>query len=236
MLVGCSKEKEPFVVAGEYETGSTIQAAPIQVFTKNGLVADQQVADKILNQQAWRGMGFSRLDMPASGNSVKLTIGADKSALLLLKSGNRTDTIKAVLTSQNSRYLVLSYIDSVMGRALVSNSNPTQQSPCEAVAGKVKSEYAGVSYYPVAHASGTAQYVAKERPIVVIPIKNNQLTWPLFSWLISSTRSLGSGPYTSKCGIGYSNERNIFNQDVVGQLSAGDTLVVQERLIPFQKK
>lgn len=224
------------MATGEYETGSTIQAAPIQVFTKDGLIANQQVVDKMLSRQAWSGMGFSRLDAPAAGNSVKLTIGADKRALLLLKSGGRTDTIKAVLTAQNSRYLVLSYVDSVMGRVLVSPPNPTQQSPCDLIASKVKSEYSGVRYYPVAHASGTAQYVARERPIIVIPIRDNKLAWPLFTWSVSSTRLMGAGPYLSGCGLGRSNERNVFNQDVVNQLSTGDTLVVQERSIPFQKK
>jgi hypothetical protein len=237
LLAGCSKEKSPFITAGEYETGTVIQSAPIQLFTKDGLVDNPQVVDKFLRQKFWTTVAFSRTDEPYSGSAFKLRIEADKRAFLISNNGTHSDTIKAFLTSQTDRYLVLSYADSVTGRGAVSKPIPGQQSPCELLYTKIKSEYAGVHFYPVAYASGTDMYVPRERPILVISIKNGQLFLPQFSWIIASTHVINSGPYplTNRCGMAQNNDRNVFNSAVISQLTVGDTIVVQERGVPFQK-
>jgi hypothetical protein len=238
LLAGCSKEKSPFVIAGEYETGTVIQPAPIQLFTKDGLIDNPQVVDKFLRQKFWKSVAFSRTDEPYSGSALKLRIEADKRAFLISNTGTRVDTIKAFLTSQTDRYLVLSYADSVTGGVPIIKPMPGQQSPCELIASKIRSESEGVHYYPVAYASGTAAYVATVRPILVIAIKNGQLFLPQFSWIIASTHVISSNPYpvTATCGMAKDKERNVFNPAVVNQLTVGDTIVVQERDIPFQKK
>jgi hypothetical protein len=229
LFCGCSKEKETPVLEGEYQTGTTIESAPIQLFTKDGLVDNQAIVDRFLTRRPWSTSYFSRVNVAVpNGSSLMLTIQSNKKALLVSKYGTSTDTLKAVFTSQTDQYLVLSHVDSI--RTPILNRIP-YPSRCQQLADKIKTEYPGKHDYPIALVSGTQEYFSKVRPIEVIAIKKDKLFLPQFSWSVES-----SGAYGSKCGISSSRERNVFNKAVINQLVIGDTIVVQERMVELVKK
>ena len=68
------------------------------------------------------------------------------------------------------------------------------------------------------------------RPVRLLKMNAGQLFVPQLSWLVQS------GQQYASCGYAASGSWNLFNTGILNQLTAGDTLVVQERAIALLKK
>lgn len=228
MLGGCSKDREEatLVLAGEYQANSTIVTAPITMYTSTGVVNNQAVVDGYLRRQALSAAYFSRTDLPTpAANSLAIIIRQNKQVNFISSYPTRTDTVKAEITSQLAKYVVLSNRDSVAGFSSASAANRCAQLSAQMPIEKPVKRCVGMS-----PASGYSQY-CKYRPVEVVAINAGQLYIPLLSWSLKSSPSV-----YSNCGSASYGSWNLFNKAVLNQLASGDTLVMQERSIALTKK
>jgi hypothetical protein len=226
LLAGCSKDKEnQLVLEGNFQAGSAISAADIRMYTSTGQVNNQSLVDNFLARHKNQATYFSRVEVPLPSTfSLTLAFRVNNRVTLLSKGATSTDSILTEITSQSPQRLVLATIDSV------NMPHPTPQNRAELLSAQMVGERSGQRCFNVSISSGTYSQYCRERIIRVITRHDGNLFLPQLSWLIQS-----SSPYGS-FGWAYSGVQNTFNTAVLNQLTAGDTLVVQAREIPFSKK
>lgn len=232
VFAGCSKDADqaPAVLDGEYRAGATIIAAPIVMYTKNGVVNTPALVDRFLRRTAYAPSLFSRTNEPVLGGAtLTLTIRGNRQATFVTTSPGRTDTVKTDITSQTAQYFVAIGRDSVATR---SSSNPSDR--CARLAGQMHSEATGKRCLDLAPSSGAPwQQLCRFRSFRFVNLNAGQLFVPHLTWLL---QSLQSPQGSAICSSASSSTWNRFNSGVLNQLAAGDTLVVQERTIALLKQ
>jgi hypothetical protein len=225
-LASCSKDKETQpVLAGSFQAGSVISAADIRMYTSTGQVNNQSLVDKFLARRQNLATYFSRVDVPIPATySLTLAFRGNNRVTLLSKGATSTDSVLTEITSQSSQRLVLANMDSIN----IPWGEP--QNRAEQLSALMQGEQPGQRCHSVPFASGTYSQFCRVRPIRVVTSHDGKLFLPQLSWLIQSSGAFGSAYWA------YSGVQNTFNTSVINQLTAGDTLVVQAREIPFSKK
>jgi hypothetical protein len=233
ILTSCGSDKEdtPFVLAGEYQTGTTLMATnPIAMYTKSGEVKNDRVIDSFLKSSRLPiSTYFSRTDVPfpsADTKPLKVIIQENGKATLVAVGPTGTDSTKAEVTRQTPEYIIVSDIDSVGGP---SNPSSPPLTRCYQFRDKIETFYPVKHCRPVSYTSGTYEYFCKFRTIRVIEIKDGQLFIPQLSWFVRSGRP-------TDCSLVYSGEWNTFDTAILNQLVEGDTIVVQKRQVALLKK
>lgn len=228
LAAGCSKndpEAAKVVLDGEYQTSAVVATAPVRMYTKDGAVTNQALIDRFLSRRTWAAALFPRTDVPTPPNAwLRVLIYGNNQANLVTTSPGRTDTLKTDITAQRADYAVLSGRDSV---AVSSSSGTTNR--CELLVGQLEMEQPVKRCVALSLASGYSRQ-CRFRPIRLLKIDAGRLLVPQLSWLVQS------GTQYTSCGYTASGAWNLFNAGMLGQLAAGDTLVVQERTIALVKK
>ncbi|MBF9222094.1 hypothetical protein [Hymenobacter ruricola] len=233
LLAACNKdapEADRMVLTGDYQAGATLAAGPITLYTQNGPVTTPAVVDRYLARQPWAASTFSRTDAPISPTNTLTVLIRPNNQVYLISTktaSGRRDTIKHDLTAQNSAYAVLAGRDSV---STLTTSSSTAVSRCALLAGQMEKELPVKRCVAVPIATGFSQQ-CKFRPIRLLKIDAGQLAIPQLGWLAQSGQ-----PLAGTCGRAAGGAWNVFNTAVLNQLTAGDTLVVQERTIALTKK
>jgi hypothetical protein len=233
IFAGCSKdapEAAKVVLDGNYEAASTLAAAPITMYTKDGPVNNPALVDRFLSRQYYANGFFSRNDVtlpPMAYGSLTLSIRGNKQATFttVYPSTGVTDTLKTEIIAQRATHFVAAKLDSV---SILTSAASADR--CSQLSTQMEVESQAKRCVNVSIATGYSQ-LCKFRPIQVIKINAGQLYIPRLSWLIQSGNVRNSG-----CGRAASGSSNLFNTGVLNQLVAGDTLVVQERTIALLKK
>lgn len=228
LLTGCGKDREAQpVLEGSYQAGSVISAADITMYTSAGRVDNQALVDKFLARHKNLSNYFSRVDVPLPATySLTLAFRGKSQATLLSKGPTSTDSVLTEITAQSAQRLVLANKDSVV----ILRNVTASQNRAEQLSDLIPSERPGQHCQYASSSSGTVALSCRVRPLRVITSHDGKLFLPQLSWLIQ----VSDGYRTS--GWAYSGVQNTFNTAVLNQLSAGDTLVVQAREIPFSKK
>jgi len=232
VAAGCSKDKnEPEakpVLDGEYQVSNTLVAAPITMYTKDGPVSNQALIDRFLSRRTWAVSLFSRTNTPIpTTSSLAVVIKGNNRAYFISTApgASRSDTLKTDITAQQAKYAVCTERDSI---SVLTSTNATGR--CDVLTGQMQAELPVKRCVPLSMATGYSRQ-CRFRPVRVLKIDAGQLFIPQLSWLVQS----GQTPYGT-CGFASSGAWNVFNTGVLSQLTAGDTIVVQERTIALLKK
>lgn len=231
ILAGCRKD-EPEAKAGltgDYLLGNVISTAPIVMYTQGGPITNQALIDRFLARRSLPPSMFSRTDAPVpNGASFTLQIEANKQARFINTSPGSRDTVTMDITSQLPNYVVLTRRDSATS-ATSSSGLVYTPSRCETLGEQMEVENPIKRCKTAISAAGISTR-CRSRPLYLLKINAGQLHIPQLSWSIASSRA------NSSCGSSLGNVWNLFNQGVVTQLAAGDTVVVQERSVALLKK
>ena len=229
LLAGCGKApKIELPLTGEYETGPTIVANPIVMYTENGPVNNPQLVDKFLSGKQLGPPFFFRTDVPNNDfYAFKLTIATNSQATLVSQSLTNPATKKAEITARNAEYFVLTEVDSVS----ISNSN-TNSNRCSLLGHKLKTIYPAQRCKSLPLSTGYSQ-ICRFRPVQVVTIRDGRFFLSVLSWMVQTGPSAATGSF---CGLSSAGERNTFNPAIAAQLIDGDTIVVQQREIALLKK
>ena len=226
---GTDREQAPVNLDGEYQVGPTTMAVgrPIRMYTKNGLVANEQEIGRFLSRNPWGAAAFNRADVPVgAGEPVLLTIKGNKQATLVYAASTRMETVKAEVTARTDRYFVLSQLDS--SRFLTSSN---QQNRCTQLSEAVSLVQTGKRCGAAAPSTHSPfSQACRFRWVWVIGLENGRLFVPQLSSLVQVRNSFRS------CGEAQGATWNVFNPAMLNQLAEGDTLVVQERAVSLTKK
>ncbi|GAA4370679.1 hypothetical protein GCM10023185_45350 [Hymenobacter saemangeumensis] len=228
LLSACKKDQEeaPLEVSGEYQTGTTLHAAPIELYTRAGLVNNAQVVDAFIQRNSIRTpYFFSRTDVPLGGTTPsRLSINASGQAKLIAPGQPGADTLRAQVISQQPDRLVLAGPDST-SRIV---SLPLNR--CDFLEEKVQLVVPAKRTRDFSSSTGYGRST-RYLPIKVIGIRNRQLYIPFLSWAVKHT-----GTQTGTCMTAAFGSWNFFDPAILSQLTTGDTIVVQRREISLHKQ
>jgi hypothetical protein len=229
-ISGCGKDEEYLlIVEGQYQADNTLLAAnPITMYTKDGRIDNQVVINRFLNHHSWSQSYFSSSDTRNSGNSsLTVAIRSNKHAAITFNYSTRIDSIRTELTAQESKYLVLSEIDS-------SWMNVPNYSFREVHLHEILSQMHSVDpqkkCYNVPAYSNYSQ-ACRYRFLRLLTIKQGKLFVPQLSYIVQTSQ-----PNYGVSSFGYSGVWNTFNTAALNKLIVGDTIVVQEREVALLKK
>lgn len=220
LFTGCSKDEAAasFDSTGQYKLASTITTNPIVMYTRNGIVSNQQVLDNFLIRKQLPTPVFYRNDVPNNVFSdFTIDINRNNQATISYQTNSNTATVNAEITTRTPQYLVLAHTDSVF----VGSNLPVDILQENIVLIKRMLRCT------------TSPLISKcmNRPFTVTAIQNNKLFLPLFAWLIQT------GPTTTiRGGLTIGSAINIFNPAIVNRLATGDTIVVQTRELALRKQ
>lgn len=231
LLAGCRSDTQPdltgpaYDLTGKYLAGSTIVAAhPITMYTKAGQVTDQAVVTRFLARRPTPAAYFSATDVPFSSQyALSLVFRTNNRATIISASPTYTDSMRLEVTNREPAGFLLQRLDSI--------SQPPVQpgmAACNRVgtlAEYIRGAKAGKKCWNASLSSGTYGQSCRVRPVYAVGAHGSQLYVPYYSWLIQA-----GGCYTAVGG-----EWNTFGQEVVAQLAAGDTVVVQERELALRR-
>ena len=228
LLAGCGKDPGIELPSpGDYETGPTIVANSIVMYTKNGQVNNPQLVDKFLSGKQLGPPFFFRTDVANNDFFFKLTISTNSQATLVSQGLTNPVTKKAEITTRNPEYFVLTEVDSVS----ISSSN-TYANRCSLLGQKLKTVNPVQRCKSLPLSTGYSQ-ICKFRPVQVVTIRDGKFFLSVLSWMVQTGPSAATGSF---CGLSSGGERNTFNPAMVTQLIDGDTIVVQQREIALLKR
>ena len=231
LLAGCRKgePEAPPALTGDYLMGDVVVTAPIVMYTRGGPVNNPGLIDRFLARRKLTPSAFSRTDVPVPPTArLALRMAAHQQAQWIIPAPGGSDTVRLDVTSQRPNYVVLARRDSATDGHGSSNGVYTP-SRCETLGAQVEVE-SQVKRCSTTHSAAGIAIRCRFRPRFVVKITGGHLSVPQLSWALSASLA-GSG-----CETSTSNGWNLFNPGVVAQLTAGDTLVVQERSIALVKK
>jgi len=231
-LAACTndpQEEPEMVLAGEYRTTGTIVATnPVRMYTRSGEVNNPALVDNFIRRRVGtNGSGyFMRTDVAITDNrSVTLTIDAQNKATVVSAYPTGSQTSRATVSSRNPQYFVLTNADTT--RVMMPAGTPNR---CTQLLEQVQTVQPQKRCQAMSPATGYSQLCTFQL-VSAITIRNQQLYLPYFSYIIYNKQ-----PSVGDCAAWAGGTTNYFNQALLNQLATGDTLVVQEREIPFTKR
>lgn len=231
LLTGCRKgePEAPPALTGDYLMGDVVVTAPIVMYTRGGPITNPGLIDRFLSRRNLTPSAFSRTDVPVPPTArFALRIEANQQARWFVPAPGGRDTVLLDVMSQRPNYVVLARRDSATDGSSSSTLVYTP-SRCETFGAQMEVENP-VKRCRTTYSSAGIAIRCRFRPLFLLKITAGQLSVPQLSWSLSANLG-GSG-----CGSGANNVWNLFNPGVVAQLTAGDTVVVQERSIALVKK
>lgn len=155
---------------GDYQATTALVTAPIMMHTKDETVNNPALMNHFFRWRAWTYAYFSRTDVPIPSNgSFALIIRGTTQATLISIGAGRNDTVRADITSQLAKHVVLAIRDSASILSSDTNSNRRDQLSAEMEAENPTKQRVWVS--PV---TGYSQY-CRFRPIRVVKINARKL-------------------------------------------------------------
>jgi len=210
ILVACTKEDNITISDGTYESNGTILLTPATLYTKGASITDIKIISDYLQRKSLNGI-FSL----KSGND---TTSDNVSFVFQGSTVTRTDTrIQYDVVYKEAGFALIVEQDTAWASAI----NMTKLN-CQNVALKIRKNVAPRNcLYTL---NGQSCGFKQQFPIV----KNGSaLNLPIINFHFTQT---------SSCEYRESNALDFFNTDILSELQATDTLLVQTSTIPLYKK
>ncbi|SEV97467.1 hypothetical protein SAMN05428988_0919 [Chitinophaga sp. YR573] len=210
ILAACTKEDNITISDGTYESNGTILVTPAILYTKDGSITDVKIISDYLQRKSLNGIFTLK-----SGND---TTSDNVSFVFKGTTVSRTDTrTQYDVVYKEAGFALIVEQDT----AWASGINMTELN-CQNVALKIRQNVAprNCLYTAVGQYCGFKQ----QFPIV----KNgSSLNLPVINFHFTQT---------SSCEYREPNALDFFNTDILSELQATDTLLVQTSTIPLYKK
>jgi len=211
IFFACHKHKDPGL-EGQYQAASSVSVGPVVLYAANYSTTDEQFIRAYLNRTnlpSWY-FNFSSTE----SNPYLFTINIHSGNLVTINDSSAT--INAEITSETDSTLILSEIDSTTGWwpttipwcfQLYEKTTLVQpQKVCEPTFGGFNCKY---------------------RRLYVVRKTNGQLLLPMLTY---------QSRVATGCYYAVKDLRNIFKSSVLGELHAGDTVVVQQKTARLNKQ
>ena len=206
-LTSCVKDKNHNLI-GKYHTQSIISITNPVMYTNNGAVVDELVIKDFLKRKNVPYFIFDSV-FETSTSLINLNIHDNNKINIY----GVVDTIYAEITNVTNNLLIIEQIDSI--GALANNSNDRCVTLKDSI---IKVQPHKTNYLvPIGIYIG---YFSKYRRPFPIEQNNGQLSIPFLTWVTSNKNG---------CLSAVQNAWNIFNNNIVGELISGDTIVVQSK-------
>ena len=167
---------------------------------------------------------YFSFDLTTQKNEESLTITFEQNKKATIKILNPIKSIETEVLEIYGSEIILASIDSSEWYINSSSNNR-----CDKLINSILLPNSTNKCYPIASSSGVDEY-CKFRKLYPIKIYNGKLRIPIISWIVSSDKSGIS------CSNSVKDDWNIFNPNIGNQLTSGDTIVVQTKLVVLEKR
>lgn len=216
--------KPEIVLDGNYFAANSMDLSQVQMFTKNGEITNLNVIKTYLSLHPYKEYFFTdKQSIPFTSGGAEIDFRNNAFATTISTVNGRKDSLKFSISERTAFGFILRAIDTIKARYTIN-------SPAEAIllnADKIK-KFSNCSPFDVSsgYANSSLCTYREAKPFI---IKDDKVYLSFLTCFLNMKTNGGTS-------VVYSFSTGVFNPDIVKQLSATDTLIIQNKALLFAKK